>query len=99
MKKKAKKVVIIIIIAIVSTVIVAVAAFLVWNKWQIDYRGYGDIRVAEVKGNALLIRDGEYINLYDNFPLMENDEIILYQGRLSLQWTRAWFCAWRTELT
>ena len=82
MKKKAKKVVIIIIIAIVSTVIVAVAAFLVWNKWQIDYRGYGDIRVAEVKGNALLIRDGEYINLYDNFPLMENDEIILYQGTL-----------------
>ena len=82
MRKKVKKIITIIIIAIVSIIAVAVAAILISSRWRINHRDYSDVRIAEVKGNAALIRDGEYIKLYDNFPLMENDEIMLYQGTL-----------------
>ncbi|MCR5010942.1 MAG: DUF6273 domain-containing protein [Lachnospiraceae bacterium] len=82
MKKKVKKILAITIIAVVSIIAIAVAAFLIWNKWRINHRDYSDVRIAEVKGNAVVIRDGEYLKLYDNIPLETDDEIILYQGTL-----------------
>lgn len=82
MKKKAKKIISIILISLVSILTIVIVALIVYGKWVEKHRSYSEVRVAELKGSATLIRDGEYINLYDSVPLHENDEIILSHGTL-----------------
>ncbi|MBO6260974.1 MAG: hypothetical protein J6N47_09120 [Lachnospiraceae bacterium] len=82
MKKKIKRIITIIVLAGIAIIAILIAAYTIYGKWIESHRVYSDVRIAELKGNATLIRDGEYINIYDNVPLMENDEVILTKGTL-----------------
>ncbi len=82
MKKKIKKILTIIIFSIAAVIILVTASYFGWKNWKEKHRTYSDIRIAELTGTATVVRNGEYIKLYDNMPLMERDEITLYQGTL-----------------
>ena len=82
MKKKAKRITLIIFLSIGVILALVIVACFAWYKWEESHRVYSDVRIAELTGSAAVVRDGEYIRLYDNMPLMENDEVLLYQGTL-----------------